>query len=74
MAVTCGVDWVTYATVSYAFDGVTWTELAVLEAPYWTWVRRVNNGGQFAGWYNTAPDEHDYGFVAIPISPAVAAQ
>jgi hypothetical protein len=69
MAVVCIDDW----AYSYAYDGVTWTRLAVPGA--WdTIVTRVNNPGQFAGWYTEFETELSHGFIATPITPAVAAQ
>jgi hypothetical protein len=68
MAVTCenrSEEATVIASVtSYAFDGTTWTELAVPGAVA-TVVTRGNNAGQFVGWY-AGQDEKDHGFIASP--------
>jgi hypothetical protein len=65
MAVLCGDG--DGRLVSYAYDGETWTELAVPGA-FVTEVRRVNNTGQLVGWY-MGQDGKDHGFIATPYSP-----
>ncbi len=56
-------------TFSYAFDGMTFTPLEVPGA-FVTQVSRLNNAGQFVGWYS-GQDGKDHGFIATP--PASAA-
>jgi hypothetical protein len=72
MAVVCHDMPYEGSLISYAFDGTTWTELVVPDT-YVTVVTRVNNAGQFAGWY-MGLDGKDHGFVATPMVETVAAQ
>ena len=64
MAVTCFDEGIV-KYLSYAYDGVTWEPLMVPGSRE-TVVRRVNNLGQYAGYYVDA-NGLDQGFVATPI-------
>jgi uncharacterized membrane protein len=55
-------------TFSYAFDGTTFTPLEVPGA-FVTQVSRLNNAGQFVGWYSDQ-DGKDHGFIAAPSASA----
>jgi hypothetical protein len=71
-AVTCHDEPYEGGITSYAFNGSRWTELKVSGAyKYTTVVTRVNNAGQFVGYYS-GQDGNDHGFVASPALTNIA--